>query len=125
MTETVLMGQERHLTQMSRKTWEQQVAKAPQDSEKLLAFMSEDHHRVRYFVVREIPQYGKPLPPEKISEDLSLSLSRTHEILNDLEQNLFFLVRNAQGDVSWAFPVTADPTPHELIADTGERITAA
>ena len=125
MAESVLMGQGRLLTHIPRDRWEQQIAKAPKESEELLKFMTDDHHRVRYFVVRQIPQYGKPLPPGKIAEALDLSLSRVIEILNDLEQNLFFLVRNAQGEVLWAFPVTADQTPHRLIADTGERITAA
>jgi len=46
-------------------------------------------------------------------------------ILDDLERNLFFLVRDARGDVSWAFPVTAEKTPHKLTFNTGERPHAA
>ena len=29
--------------------------------------------------------------------------------MDELEQKLFFLVRNAQGEVSWAYPVTVEP----------------
>jgi hypothetical protein len=56
---------------------------------------------------------------------LDISFSRTGEILDDLERNLFFLVRNAAGAVSWAFPVTADRTPHKLTISTGERLYGA
>ena len=47
------------------------------------------------------------------------------EIVADLEKNLFFLVRNQAGDVSWAFPVTSDATPHRLTFSTGEHTFAA
>jgi len=46
-------------------------------------------------------------------------------LLDELERNLFFLVRNGAGDVNWAFPVTSDRTPHRLRFDTGERIFGA
>ncbi len=35
------------------------------------------------------------------------------------------LVRSDAGDVSWAFPVTLDRTPHRLAFDSGERLYAA
>ncbi len=47
------------------------------------------------------------------------------QLLDDLEKHLFFLVRNAAGNVSWAFPVSSDRTPHRLRLSTGERIFAA
>jgi hypothetical protein len=34
-------------------------------------------------------------------------------------------VRNGRGEVSWAFPVTAEKTAHELRFSTGERCHAA
>ena len=33
----------------------------------------------------------------------------------DRERSLFFLVRDGDGAVSWAFPVTAARTPHHLV----------
>jgi len=59
--------------------------------------MSEEHHRVRYFVVRELPRTGKPIQPELVSQSLELPLARVNTILDELEKNLFFLVRNSQG----------------------------
>jgi len=46
-------------------------------------------------------------------------------ILTDLEKNLFFLVRDPEGNVSWAFPVTTSETPHRLTFSTGEKIFGA
>lgn len=50
---------------------------------------------------------------------------RVSEVLTELEERLFFLVRNGDGDVAWAFPVTVDRTPHRLTFSTGERLYAA
>jgi hypothetical protein len=46
-------------------------------------------------------------------------------IIGELERALFFVVRNDRNAVSWAFPVTADETPHALAFSTGERCFAA
>jgi hypothetical protein len=125
MKENVLMGKDREFIEIPRETWNQHIAQAPQDCAKILSFMTEEHHLIRYFVVRELPHIGKPIPPELISEELKMPLSMTTKILDDLERNLFFLVRNERGEVSWAFPVTADRTPHQLTFSTGERLNAA
>ncbi len=87
--------------------------------------MSKNHHQVRYFVVKELPYFGKPLTPKHISDNLQLPLTQVQTILDDLEKHLFFLARNQQGAVSWAFPVTVDNTPHHLTFSTGERLDAA
>jgi hypothetical protein len=90
-----------------------------------LSFMTEEHHLLRYFVVSELLRTGGPISPETISEKLGLPLTRVSFILDDLEKNLFFLVRNGEGAVSWAFPVTFDKTPHRLSFSTGEVLYAA
>jgi hypothetical protein len=90
-----------------------------------LGFMTRQHHLVRYFVVRSLPRIGRPIPPELIAEKLALPLPRVNAILSELEERLFFLVRDEHGHVSWAYPVTADKTLHHLSLDTGERIYAA
>ena len=125
MKENILVGDGHKIIELPKKIWEQHTAHAAQDLADVLSFMTEDHHRIRYFVVRELPRIGKPIPPELISDELQLSLSDTVKILEDLERNLFFLVRNERGEVAWAFPVTADKTPHHLTFSTGERLNAA
>jgi hypothetical protein len=92
----------------------------------LLAFMTPQHHAVRNFVVRELPRnHGRPLTAAQIRGSLKLDLRLTAQLLDDLEKHLFFLVRDRRGDVSWAFPVTSDRTPHALRFSTGERIFGA
>jgi hypothetical protein len=90
-----------------------------------LAFMSREHHVVRDFVVRELPRQDRPLSATQITQVTALSLQRVSAILADLERNLFFLVRDSDGNVSWAFPVTTSWTPHRLTFSTGERIFGA
>ena len=125
MKENILSSAGNQLTKIPREIWEQHVDQTSKDIPKVLGFMTEAHHLIRYFVVRELPRIRKPIAPERISEELDIPLSRTIEILDDLEKNLFFLVRNEQGEISWAFPVTVDKTPHRLTLSTGERLNAA
>jgi len=125
MKENVLVRKGRKFIEIPRETWEQHIAQAPKECSHTLSFMTEEHHLIRYFVVRELPLIGKPIPAKLISDELKMPLSMTNNILDDLERNLFFLVRNRQGEVSWAFPVTVDKTPHQLTFSTGERLNAA
>jgi DNA-binding MarR family transcriptional regulator len=90
-----------------------------------LAFMTPQHHAVRTFAVQELPRTGKPLSPAHIANALGLEPGLVTDLLTDLEKHLFFLVRNGRGDVNWAFPVTADRTPHGLRFSTGEKIFGA
>jgi len=90
-----------------------------------LAFMERKHHVVRDFVVREMPRHDRPLSPSHIARATGLDLSSVSAVLADLERNLFFLVRDPEGSVSWAFPVTVFRTRHRLEFSTGEHTSAA
>jgi hypothetical protein len=125
MDEFILAGIEGEITRVSAADWKRQLAEVPERISHRLDFMSDDHHRVRNFVVEELPRAGKPIEPKTISDSLRLSPGKTAKILDDLEKHLFFLVRNHEGAVSWAFPVAADETPHRLVFNTGERLYAA
>ena len=125
MSETILLGRDRHISQMPRVKWEQELAQAPEHIQTRLSFMSKEHHQVRYFVVKELPNRGEPVEPAFISESLQLPLVQVNAILDELEQNLFFLVRTELGAVWWAFPVTVEPTPHHLIFSTSEQLYGA
>ena len=125
MKENILASAGNQLTEIPGEIWQQHEKQTLQDISKVLGFMTKAHHLIRYFVVRELPRLGKPITPELISDELKIPIARTIEILDDLEKNLFFLVRNERGEISWAFPVTADKTPHQLTFSTGERLNAA
>ena len=125
MNETILLGRGRQMIELPRQEWEKELSHAPHHVAHRLSFMTEEHHLVRYFVVRELPRVGKPLQPDFLSQELALPRARLDAILDDLEKNLFFLFRNEEGAVFWAYPVTADNTPHRLTFSTGERLNAA
>lgn len=125
MNEPVLKGHGGEIIRMPRTMWETDLDQARDKCAARLAFFSDEHHRVRYHAVEQIARRSEPLAPSQIAEDLDLSPARIAAILDELERNLFFLVRNGDGHVSWAFPVTADPTPHRLLFSTGERLYGA
>jgi hypothetical protein len=125
MTGTVLIGRGATISNIPRSDWEHELSSAPEHISRRLEFMSHDHHLVRNFVVRELPRLGRPISPAEISHALDLSRTRTTSIVEDLEKNLFFLVRGNGAEVSWAFPVTAEETGHHLVFSTGERLDAA
>jgi len=87
--------------------------------------MTEAHHLVRYLVVKELVIQQKPIEPEFIAKALNLPLAQVTGILEELERKLFFLVRDEQGAVAWAYPVTVQPIPHKLNFSSGERLYAA
>jgi hypothetical protein len=125
MTETILLGRGNQILEIPRAEWEGHLADVPEHMRTRLSFMSPAHHAVRNFAVRELPRRGEPLPPELIAEGLDLPLDLTRTILGDLEKNLFFLVRDERGAVAWAYPITAERTPHRLTSSTGEQLYAA
>ena len=125
MSETILMGQGRQIVKIPREGWEHHLSQVPHHTEARLSFMSEEHHLVRYFVVRELPRVGEPLSPEFIAQELNLPIARVNVILDELEKHLTFLFRNEQGAVAWAYPVTVDSTPHHATFSTGEQVYAA
>jgi len=103
-----------------RQLWQRHVQGGGQ-----LDFMSEEHHQVRNYAVRELPRIAAPLSPEVIAQALELPMARVVEILTDLEQHMTFLFRSDRGAVVWAYPVTAERTPHHVAFDSGEQIYAA
>ncbi len=125
MNENLLLGLGHHMLPIPRSVWQRQVASSKQGNRAALGFMTDEHHRVRDFAVVELPRAGAPLPPELFAERLGLPLARVKTILDELEQHMTFLFRNAAGAVTWAYPVTVDQTPHRITFSSGERVYAA
>ncbi len=125
MNETVLLGRGKELLPVPRAMWERHFADAPEHGLARLAFMSDDHHRVRYFVVRELPRAGTTLSPEFIARSLNIPEEKVRTILDDLERHLFFLWRGDGESVAWAYPVTVERTPHLVHFSSGERLYGA
>jgi hypothetical protein len=125
MNKSLLLGISRFLLRIPRPIWQQEVARSARAAQKSLVFMKDEHHRVRDFVVRELPRLAQPIPPETIAQSLNMEPGQIVSILDELEKNLSFLFRNEQGAVTWAYPVTVDKTPHRITFSSGEQIYAA
>jgi hypothetical protein len=81
--------------------------------------------RVQHFAVREIPRRREAIAPEVFARELDLSLDEVSQILGELERRMTFLCRRGGEDVNWAYPVTADETPHQVRIDGGAAFSAA
>lgn len=125
MNTSLLLGMWRFILRIPRSVWQGEITRSARSAEKSLAFMTTDHHKVRDFVVREMPRFAKPIPPGTIAQSLNMELEQVVSILDELEKKLTFLYRNEEGAVVWAYPVTAEQTPHRIMFSTGEHIYAA
>jgi hypothetical protein len=125
MREIVLLGRGNRMVSTPKSVLDKHLAQAPEHGKERLRFMTAGHHAVRYYVVQELARSGKPLRPETIGDNLGTPLDKVISILDDLEKHLVFLVRNEEGAVSWAFPVTVERTPHKVSFSSGEQLYAA
>ena len=125
MRSDILIGVGQHMRSMPDTAFVKSVKSLPVRMKARLVFMSRDHHMVRDFVVRELPRQDRPIPPIRIAQTTGLNLQTVSAVLTELERNLFFLVRDPDGNVSWAFPVTTSRTPHRLTFSMGEKIFGA
>jgi hypothetical protein len=124
-TDDILVGRGDRILTHSFDVLRRNLEDAQHSRSPRLSFMTGEHHRVRDFAVTELPRLGRALPPGHIAEGTDLPVDRVEAILNELEGNRFFLVRDQERRVSWAFPVTSERTPHRLDLSTGETIHAA
>jgi len=125
MNKSLLLGLWKFLVRIPGPIWRKEADRNADKNRTGHDFMTVDHHTIRDFVVRELPRCGVPISPKQISTGVNLPLERTQAILDDLEKGKVFLFRNEKGDVAWAYPVTAEPTPHRITFSTGEKIFAA
>ena len=125
MDNSILKGLWKYMTPVPSFMWRRMVKQRAGKARAKLNFMTDDHHRVRNFVVRELHRAGAPFSPETIAAAVGLTRDRVVSILDELEKGMVFLFRNAKGEVAWAYPVTVDRTPHRLHYSTGEQGFAA
>ena len=125
MNNNLMLGLWRYMLNVPEFLWEKQSAKKKKSFSAHLGFMTGEHRLIHHFVVRELPFAGKPLSPEFIANAVNLPTERVIAILEDLEAHMTFLFRNARGEVTWAYPVTVEKTPHEVTFHTGEQLYAA
>ncbi|MDR3574362.1 MAG: hypothetical protein P4L50_10895 [Anaerolineaceae bacterium] len=88
MTGKILIGRGQKILEMPDDAWKKELAQIPEHSQDRLAFMTEAHQRVRYFVVKELVDRQKPLEAEYIAEKLKMPLETVQGILEELERKL-------------------------------------
>lgn len=124
MSERVLLGFGRRMVSVP----EWMLRRMAQRDEKRIANrrpLGPNQRRVQHFTVREIARRREPISPAIIAAELDLSLKRVTEILTELERRMTFLYRSGGDDVVWAYPVTAEKTPHQVRIDGGAAFSAA
>ena len=121
----VLLGFKRHMLPIPWALFRRAVPREARKTNRALGGLDEEQRQVHHFVVRELPRLGQPMPPDYVATELQMDETRVVEILDELERRLIFLYRPGGRDVVWAYPVTAEPTPHRLAFSSGERLWAA
>lgn len=125
MKNGIQVGLGRYLIPLPPIIWHRVISSTAQkEMARLASVRSGAHRRVHDFVVRELPRVGEPLWPELIGQTLAMPVDRVNALLADLEKKLV-LFRYEHGAVVWAYPATADTTPHHLTFSTGEQGYAA
>ena len=125
MNDWLLVGVWRHLLRLPPAVGRRRIAQLAQRARTEVDALPAAHREVHRFVVRELPRFGQPMPPDAIANRLEIPLERVTEILADLEARKGFLFRNDDGAVAWAYPVTAEQTPHRIRFTSGETLYAA
>jgi hypothetical protein len=125
MKGNILFGLGRHMVPVPAVIWTRLIDWNAQQTAGSLDFMTDKHHRVRDFIVREMPDSPGPLAPETIAAALDLTREQVIELLDQLETRLIFLYRGDGINVSWAYPMTVDPSPHRVTLDDGVQVQAS
>ena len=71
MKAQVLTVAANQFSEIPRELWAQHVQLRAKKLPEALAFMTEDHHLVRYFVVRELPRLANPSRPSASPKNLT------------------------------------------------------
>ncbi len=124
MFERILLGVGRWMVPVPERLFRTMVRR---DTKKLArrADLEPDERRAQHFAVREIPRRRAPLSPALFAAELDLTPAEVSQILDELERRMTFLCRRGGEDVVWAYPVTAEDTPHQVRIDGGAAFSAA
>ncbi|MCG6879335.1 MAG: hypothetical protein LJE96_09345 [Deltaproteobacteria bacterium] len=125
MNDPILSGLWRFMIKVRPALWEKQIKKHRQRILDEQGFMTPAHRRVHHYSVRTIPGRSTPLPAEEIADALDMETTQVDDLLADLERHMTFLFRNKSGEVTWAYPMTTEKTPHRLTFDDGSTCFAA
>lgn len=124
MFERILLGVGRRMVPVPECLFRKMVQRDARRLAKRPA-LAPDERRVQRFAVLEIPRRHEAIAPEAFAAELDLPADQVSLILDELERRMTFLCRRGGDDVVWAYPVTAEETPHQVRMDGGEAFSAA
>ena len=124
MFERILLGVGRRMVPVPECLFRKMVERDARRLAKRPA-LAPDERRVQHFAVMEIPRRREAITPEVFAAELDLPPHQVSLILDELERRMTFLCRRGGEDVVWAYPVTAEETPHQVQMDGGELFSAA
>jgi hypothetical protein len=119
------VGLRRHMVKLPRAIGRRRVASLADRARAIMDGLTEQHRTLHHFLVAELPRSAKPLSPEGIADQLGLSAQRVAGLIDDLGDKKALIARDADGAVTWGYPVTVDDTPHRLCFEGGDRLFAA
>ena len=93
MSEWLMAGVSRHILRLPPAIGKMRVSQLADRARAEVDVVSTQHRAVHHFVVREVPRFGRPMPPQTIAEGLDLPLPTVIQILTDLEARKIFLFR--------------------------------
>jgi len=125
MEEHILFGRDRDLMEIPSKGWKHFIDDAPERSKEFHPDITLEHLQVRNYAIETLALTGEALQPSTIERAFNKSKKRVEKILDDLQRNLVFIARDNQGAVTWAHPVTVEPTPHRLHLPGGKAFFAS
>ncbi len=122
----VRIGHGTSIERMDEVAWKEAVVAHIAHMPARLAFMTPAHHRVRNAAVLALARSGgRPLSMAQLAAAAGVDEADTRAVAAELERGLFFVVRQSDDFVSWAYPVTVDRTPHRVTFSSGETVFGA
>jgi hypothetical protein len=116
-TRTLLHGEKDRITPIPEAGWMEELLASPAHIARRLEFMPPDHRRIRNLAVTRIAAGKGPVRVDWLVARLAMTPTEVEARLDELERGLFFVVRDSRGHVNWAFPFSAEETPH--VVDLG------
>ncbi len=119
------VGVRRHMLSLPMAIGRRRVSAFADQARSVIGGLSALERRLHRFLVAELTRAGEPLTPDAVAEALDLSREDVVRMLDALGARKALIARNADGAVTWAYPVTVTPTAHHLRFRSGERLYAA
>ena len=92
----------------------EELLASPSHIARRLEFLTPDHHRIRNLAVTQVAAGQGPVRVDWLAARLAMTPIEVDARLHELEQGLFFVVRDSEGSVTWAFPFSAEETAHKV-----------